>query len=522
MPEQLQGKLVVRQYQNPILPGFNPDPSICRNGQDYYLSTSSFWYYPMLPIYHSRDLINWTLINHGINREEQAFRIEEGCRNGMFAPTIRYHEQLKRYFMVACYNNHPDPARRSLLISTDSPEKPWSSPVFIAPGCCDPSFFFDRDNRAYLQYVTDDQDKIYQYEINLKTGKALSTPIAIWQGTGGRFLEAPHVYYINNRYYLIAAEGGTEFGHYISIARADDVNGPYEGCPGNPILTHRDRNAQFSPIQCTGHGDLVQGADGLWWIVCLGTRPVGGMVRAIPMGRETFLAPLEWNDDAWPVVKNPGYSDGTLNLITMPEREMAPKRHHDSWCDDFDSAELDINWYFLRTPLSKFWSLSDKPGWLKLNGSATVMGQWKCPSLICRRQKHFNFTTTVKMLFTPSDEIDEAGLLIFSNDARCYEIGVKKQNGRNIIFLRKTVLDICCEKEVAETRSSEIFLKIEGNRDNYRLHYGFGRDMFYEAGTGTALLITHPWTGNHLGLYAVSGRQTPAYFDGVEYTGNDL
>lgn len=507
----------MKEYRNPILSGFNPDPSICRLGEDYYLSTSSFWYCPMLPIYHSRDLINWTLVNHAVNSEKQDYRIEEKCRNGIFAPTIRHNEFLNKFFIVSCFNDQPDPSRRSFLISADSPEKEWSAPLFLKPECCDPSLFFDIDNRAYIQYVTDAQDKIFQYEIDIDTGKALSLPVAIWEGTGGRRLEAPHVYFIDDYYYLIAAEGGTETGHYISLARSEHLNGPYVNCPHNPILTHRDRKAEFSPIQCVGHGDLVQAPDGKWWIVCLGVRALGPTKKeSIPLGRETFLAPVEWNGDAWPVVKNPGFPDGTLSLRTFPEREMAPLLEKNSWKDDFDTETLDIDWYFLRTPQKKSWNLSERAGWLKISGTPIRLGDWSSPALICKRQKHFKFKSALKMNFQPLHENDEAGLAVFSSDERSYEIGIRRHNGENIVFFRKRILDICEERKITNWNFPEIILELEGDFEKYSFRYGSSDKDLSLAGSGSVLLMTHPWTGNHFGLYAVSEKRTPAYFDWMD------
>ena len=141
----------------------------------------------MLPIYHSQDLINWRLINHAVKSETQSYKIEEQCREGIFGPTIRYNESLNKFFIVSRYNDHPDATKKSFIISTDSPEKEWSAPLFLKPESCDPSLFFDIDDRAYIQYVTNAQDQILQYEIDIKSGKPLSPSVVLWEGTGGRF-----------------------------------------------------------------------------------------------------------------------------------------------------------------------------------------------------------------------------------------------------------------------------------------------------------------------------------------------
>ena len=514
---------MMNQYINPILSGFNPDSSICRVGSDYYLTNSSFRYFPMLPIYHSRDLINWQLVNHGINREEQGARVWLGGRYGLFAPTIRYHERRKQFYIVVAFCDAPNPAQRIFLLTAENPEREWSRPIFLeATDNLDPSLYFDADGNDYIQYVTDRQDGIYQYRIDLDTGRKLSEPELIWPGTGGRFPEAPHVFYVQGYYYLFIAEGGIQFGHAECVARAKHITGPYESCPRNPILTHRGCATQCSAIQCVGHSDLVQDPAGQWWMICLAFRPAGTR-KALPLGRETFLAPVEWNADGWPTVKNSGAPDGTIGLTMQTDRNVAIQYDRCIWHDDFDREPLNINWYRTWLPERNFCDLSHRPGWLKLTGQPDFMNPDRCSPLISRRQLHFRFTATVKMEFRPADDGDEAGFTVFNDEQRHYEIGLKRQDGKNVVFMRKTIADLAHETTLGNYDDAVIYLAIAGDEEQYMLRYGPTPETGMAGGTGSTMLLSHRdnWTGNMLGLYCRSRRETPAYFDWIDYQGEE-
>lgn len=277
------------RFHNPIIPGFHPDPSICRVGEDYFLVNSSFAYFPGVPLFHSRDLVHWQQIGHCLTRPSQLPLSHSGPSGGIFAPTIRYHQG--RFYMVTTNIS----GGGNFFVTAADPFGEWSEPVWLAQGGIDPSLFFHQE-RAYLTStgVPEEGDPagqgqgILQSEIDLASGSLLSRPRLIWRGTGGAFPEGPHLYQLGRYFYLMVAEGGTEYGHSEVIARSDSPWGPWESCPHNPILTHR---GQRSPIQALGHADLVEAQDGSWWMVCLGIRPV--FPNAHHLGRETFLAPVE-------------------------------------------------------------------------------------------------------------------------------------------------------------------------------------------------------------------------------------
>src|SRR5436190_867054 len=294
-------------FTNPIIPGFHLDPSICRLGQDYFLVTSSFEYFPGVPLFHSRDLVHWRQIGHVLTRPSQLSFAHWQPFGGIFAPTIRYHEGT--FYLITTNMS----GGGNFYVHTRNPFGEWSDPLWVDQGGIDPSLYFDDDGRVYLSStetlpLPDEIDLaapfwgIQQSEMDITTGRLLTEPRRIWAGTGGRSPEGPHLYKINGRYYLLVAEGGTEHGHMVTIARSDTAWGPWESCPHNPILTHRSFH---SPFQALGHADLFEAHNGSWWLVCLGVRPQGYPPTA-HLGREPFLAPVQWDDACWPHVGQHG------------------------------------------------------------------------------------------------------------------------------------------------------------------------------------------------------------------------
>ena len=275
--------LFAQGYQNPVIQGFHPDPSVCRVcrvGEDYYLVNSSFEYFPGVPLFHSHDLVHWEQIGHVLDRESQLKLVGGNMWGGIYAPTIRYNDGI--YYMITTNNSD----RGNFLVYTDDPRGEWSEPVWLSQKGIDPSLYFE-DGHCYM--VSNPDNAIWLCEIDPKSGKQLTESRCIWAGTGGRYPEGPHIYKREGWYYLLISEGGTEYGHKVTIARSRDIAGPYESNPANPILTHINMNAQDNPIQGVGHADMVQAHDGSWWLVCLGFRTQGGQHHLL--GRETFLAP---------------------------------------------------------------------------------------------------------------------------------------------------------------------------------------------------------------------------------------
>ncbi|MEU8023517.1 glycoside hydrolase family 43 protein [Micromonospora haikouensis] len=358
-------------FTNPVLAGLHPDPSVCRVGDDYYLACSSFEYFPGVPIFHSRDLVHWEQIGNVLDRPGQlVLPATMPSSAGIYAPTLRHHDG--RFWLIV--TNCADGGGNLICTATD-PAGDWSDPVRL-PGIAgiDPDLAWDDDGTCWCTYAGIEQVRIDPY-----TGRTLGPPRRLWSGaSGAQAPEAPHLYRVGDHWYLLIAEGGTERGHAVSIARAPAPDGPYEPCPANPILTHRGTNR---PIQNTGHADLVEAADGTWWMVLLGVRPGGGTPGWHVLGRETFLAPVTWVDD-WPVV---GAVEPVMQAPPWPAHPVPASAVR----DDFDADGLHPRWVSVRSRPAESWSLTERPGWLTLRARGASLDEPDV-TFVGRRQQHLS------------------------------------------------------------------------------------------------------------------------------------
>jgi alpha-N-arabinofuranosidase len=496
-------------YHNPVISGFYPDSSVCRVDEEYYLVTSSNEYFPGIPIFHSRDLVHWQQIGHCLTRTSQVLLQKCASSQGIFAPTIRYHDGI---FYVITTNTSTD---GNFYVYTHDPAGEWSEPIWIDYRGIDPSLFFDTDGHVYVS-AEGQPTGIYLFEIDLKTGQRRTETRCIWTGTGGRFPEGPHLYYLNNRYYLMIAEGGTEYGHMVTIARSDSPWGPFEPCPHNPILTHRNRG--FHPIQGTGHADLVEALDGSWWLVFLAFRPYGGNFHHL--GRETFLAPVSWTGDGWPVVNYHRGVELTMDIPTLPASPWPIEAPH----DDFDSAMLRLCWNFLRNPYTQDWSLTERPGWLRLYGSPITLDAQDSPAFIGRRQQHFSCKVRVLLDFNPQYEGEEAGLVILATEKHRYEIALICLGGVRCIIVRRRIGDLVAIVARQTIDDGPVELEIQADAEIYTFAYSLpGRPPRKLATGATRYLsseVAASFTGVYLGMYATGNgkaNSVPADFDWFEY-----
>lgn len=504
-------------YKNPVIPGFHPDPSICRVGNDFYLVNSSFEYFPGVPLFHSKDLVHWDQIGYCLTRKSQINLTDIRASGGIYAPTIRYHNGV--FYMIVTNVNHGG----NFIVTAQDPHGEWSDPIPVDQTGIDPSLFFDDDGKVYYTGNTPwdgSKQGIYQFEIDVKTGKKLTETRMIWAGTGGRYPEGPHLYKIMGRYYLMIAEGGTEYGHMETIARSDNPWGPFVSCPYNPILTHRNENAQNNPIQGTGHADLVQAGDGSWWMVFLGFRNSQGQFHHL--GRETFLAPVSWTDDGWPVVNENGTVTVDMNVKTLPQVTPVPVPVR----DDFTNESLGISWNFLRNPDMSQYSLSEKPGWLKIKGNSYSLDATASPGFTGRRQQDYNCTVTTKMNYSPQQTDEKAGLTVLMNNRFHYDLAITRDssNVKNL-FLQYTLDNLKFTAATIKIKGNILWLRIKADPQYYQFSYSADGSRYYEIGSAPVRFLTSEvaggFTGVYFGLFASgteNGDSSPAYFDWFDYS----
>ncbi|GGF37775.1 glycoside hydrolase family 43 protein [Subtercola lobariae] len=420
---------------NPILPGFHPDPSICRVGDDYFLVTSTNEYLPGLPVYTSTDLVSWRQIGNVVTRDSQLDLSAAPSSLGLFAPTLRHHAGTFYLTSTLVGWGH-------FLMTAQSAAGPWSDPVRIAGSGWDPSLVFvpregavaarddgashrashrashgvshgashgvshgdylagdgrgaDAGDRAFFHYSTG--TSIRGFFIDLSTGEPLSDEVELWAGTGGNAPEGPHLYLVGGYWYLVIAEGGTSAGHAVTVARSTAIEGPYQPHPDNPVLTHRGLS---SPIQSVGHADLVETPNGQWFAVVLGSRPLGGHGYQL-LGRETFLVSVSWQGEAdarWPVFGTDKRVALTTGLAGTPVSS--------AFADDFVSGTLDPGWLFIRTAHPTFARVGN--GELALAPTAATLDDAGTPAFVGRRQSAHSYFAEVTVRLDDAAEHDDA------------------------------------------------------------------------------------------------------------------
>lgn len=500
-------------YKNPVLRGFNPDPSVCRVGDDFYLVTSSFEYFPGLPIYTSKDLIHWKQIGHCLTRESQLPLKNAYSSGGLFAPSLRYKDGL---FYVICTNVT---GGGNFYCTAKSPAGPWSEPIWVSIESIDPDIFWDDDGKTY--FVTQGNEGIRITEIDLKTGKVLGPEHLVWGGTGGRFPEAPHIYKKDGYYYLLIGEGGTEYAHSATVARSRHLLGPYESNPANPILAHGNRKGQGSPIQAVGHADFVQAPDGTYWAVFLGFRVTRPYAYYHILGRETFLAPVAWPKNGWPQVNG----DGIINLdMEVPTLTQKPWPTEESKVE-FDKEKLGLEWQYLRNPDTKNYSLTERAGSLRISASPFTLAQTEAVSFIGRRQTEHQFTASTALELVGAKTNEEAGMVLYQNNTHHYQLALSRKNQRYVVQLKVKVGSLAYVAKEVQVPNPKVKLKIEGTAQQYSFSIAGTDTENYQAlgNLDTRYISTEVaggFTGVMIGLYATTNGNKPgakAYFDWFSY-----
>lgn len=480
-------------YTNPVIKGFNPDPSICRVGDDYYLVTSSFHYFPGVPLYHSKDLVNWEQVGHVLSRESQLPLKDARSWSGIYAPTIRHHDG--RFYMITTNCS----GKGNFIVTATDPCGEWSEPMWVDMPGIDPDLFWDEDGTCW--YTGAGNDGIIQCKVNPDTGEMLSEPRMIWYGTGGRYPEAPHIYKKDGWYYLLIAEGGTEFGHGVTIARSRFVDGPYESAPHNPILTQFKQSTQGSPIQGVGHADIIQAHDGSWWLVCLGFRVQGGQHHL--MGRETFLAPVRWDKDAWPVVNGSGDIALNMDVETLPLKPFKTPEPRNEF-----NEQLGPEWSWIRNPENTRYNISE--GRLRMYGTVSDLNEESAsPAFVGFRQKDIDFIAETCVQLGDARNGDKAGMTVFMDCGAHYNIYLKKTGSKWKVGVHYAMGTIDHYNEVP-VDAHRVYLRITGEPDMYKLWYSTNGVDFKCIGIGLTRYLSSETVGGFTGIMIGLWTQSPS------------
>ena len=413
---------------NPILPGFNPDPSILRVGEDYYVATSTFEWFPGVQIHHSRDLVNWRLLTHPLDRLSQLDLRGDPSSGGIWAPCLTHSDGL--FWLIYTDQKNIDGAfwdPQNYLVTAEEITGPWSEPVFLNSSGFDPSLFHDDDGRRWLLNMLMDF-RMHRTKFSgiilqeySHDEKRLVGPVSnVFAGTDLGVTEGPHVYKRNGTYYLMTAEGGTGYRHSVTMARSQDLRGPYEVDPANPVLTASDKPE--AGLQKAGHASVVETQTGEWYMVHLCGRPVMP-ARRCTLGRETAIQRMHWTEDGW--LRIEGGGNGPRLEVPGPDIPVQPFEP-EAARDDFDSAELGVHFQTLRVPADESWlSLTERPGYLRLRGRQSLYSRYS-QSLVARRWQHFRFEAATCVEFEPDTFQQMAGLIAFYDTQNWFYLRVSR------------------------------------------------------------------------------------------------
>lgn len=504
--------LLKGEFRNPILPGFQPDPSIVRVGKDFYVVNSSFGWFPGIPIFHSRDLVNWRQIGNAITSTDDFKLPSVGINRGIFAPTIRWHKGLF-YIITTCIE-----CGDNFIITARDPKGPWSKPIWLKEVTgIDPDLFFDDDGRVWItnndepegpaQY--DGHRALWIQEYDLAKRKVIGLRrVVVDRGVNPAekpiWSEGPHIYKKDGWYYLTAAEGGTSDDHRQTIYRSKSVSGPYIAGRRNPIMTQRNLDpARPFPVYATGHADFVQLPNKDWWAVFLATRPYERNLTNL--GRETFLLPVTWKD-GWPDM----LPDGRAVPLTLAKPKLPatqPKLDWSNWYESFEQKKLGPQW-LSRGPVSPEWLTLDES-----TGSLTLKGDGD--KFIGQRQRHRKATISTELRYRSSARTGRMGLAAIADEGHQLFFGIEhRDSGPKLIVGAKGLKGtpkgeaILFEQSVDLPSGQSINLRMTIDGGSAEFAYGRAKGDWVTvlSGADARMLATEYdgllFTGTVIGLYA--------------------
>ncbi len=496
------------QYENPVLRGMNPDPSVVRVGRDYYLATSSFEYFPSCPIYHSLDLVHWQRVGYALSRPSQFAKLSQ--HPSTYAATLRYHDGT--FYLITTDVR----GGGNFYVTARNPAGPWSDPIKIDTGMFDGSLFFDDDGTVYYTRRGPGVRKgIVQATINISNGKLTSPLRTISRGMVSSDAEGPHLYKLNGWYYLVQAEGGSRFLHMETVGRSKSPWGPFTPDPDNPFVSQRV--SWNYPVLSVGHCDWTDTSEGKWWIVCLGTRHPN--YNSFSIGRETFLYPMQWKND-WPSVQQQDIDQLQVNAPVPMPHPWSPRPSR----DNFDSTKLDDEWNTIGPLGFGTFSLTERPGFLRLHGQESLLSFSAATAFVGRRQTGWTSSAETQLEFNPKSDNQEAGLAVLMSPTYHYEIFVTTRGGQRVVILRKQAGDMSQVAAQSPAPPGPLRLRIDSDPLKYSFYYAGAKGDWKLLGTGLERLISSEvaaiWSGAYFGMYS-SGNgvkcTTPADFDWFQY-----
>lgn len=538
--------------KNPVLTGFHPDPSMIRVGDDYYIATSTFEWFPGVAVYHSRDLRNWELLPAPLRRLSQLNMTGEQSSTGVWAPDLSYCDG--RFYLIYTDVKTGNGGMtfydvRNYLVTTDDICGEWSEPVYLNGSGFDPSLFHDDDGRSWFVNMQFDYRPwnirfggIVIQEYSKEEQKLIGEPKNIFVGTTRRVTEAPHIYKKDGYYYLFCAEGGTKYDHCETVVRSKNILGPYELSPYSPLITSKPypRN----PLQKAGHASLVEGADGKWYLAYLCGRPVGEE-RCCILGRETAIQEVVW-ENGWPRLL--GGVNEPSEYFEAPESSPVSSESAPTWAktgiwsgqdwrDDFDKEDWNPRFLSPRIPLGERASLTAREGWLRLYGRESLESLYE-QSFLAARQQHFYFQVDTKLEFHPVSYQQMAGLAYYYDTLSHYYLCVTadEQQGRVLTVMHKVLNKFSMPLGVGVSIPEEgaVYLRLTGEKETAQFYYSLDGENYEKIGDALDATVlsddyyrkisTSRFTGAFVGICCqdIAGRGGYADFDYFAYSSRNL